>query len=989
MAYKFQSGEAILSGALKQEGTISGSGDVTLAVGKDFNIAGSNVLNLTTLGSSVVGSSLTSVGTLTGLTASSPVAANGGLEAGYVTSHGDISGSADLTLGVAIDIDGSQVLSKATLGSTVLASSLTSVGTLSSLAVGNVTSTGIVSASGDLRLGAGAGIDIGGQANVLSQATLGSTVLASSLTSVGTLSSLAVGNVTSTGILSASGDLTLGAGKGIDIGGATNVLQVASLGSTVLASSLTSVGTLSSLAVGNVTSTGILSASGDLTLGAGKGIDIGGAANVLQAATLGSTVLASSLTSVGTLVGVTSSQPIVASAGIRGGSATFDGSISGSGRITLDGDRSIRFANVDALSATTLGSQVLASSLTSVGTLAGVTSSAPIVAAAGLRVSGGVISGSTGISGSSAKFSGIVNAGRFVGNGGGITGITADLVDVTASAADVSYELAFVETLGTGKDLGGNLGLSFNPRGLLSQVSSSLLLSGSNGGFQQSRLAFGNGAAGGGTQGFMSISEDSGYVFNMKAADAQILISGSTEQGVMLMSGDAAQAGVMIHGAQGLKGMNAAMNGTNWSISQAGIISASSDLRLGAGAGIDIGGQANVLSQATLGSTVLASSLTSVGTLAGVTSSMPVVSLAGFKGGSVISTGLSSSGRVTLDDDRSIRFGGVDTLKADTLGARVLASSLTSVGTLSSLAVGNVTSTGILSASGDLHLGAGAGIDIGGQANVLSQATLGSTVLASSLTSVGTLAGLTASSPIAANGGLITTDISHSSGDLIVRLHDAAANNVAFRLAAGTFPLKVLSTGVVELNGGEVKVGSSAGAISGSGVLQAAGAASFNSTLSVNGAITLAGASEVAVAVGSDSIYIRDADGTMKRDTIVDLVAGIAGTGLSAASGQLSLSSVGTVTAVGDANASLTEGLTYGSTTLTANRTWTLPASSGLAAGDVLRIKAPADVGAFYIKVTGSGGLQSIDAGDAELYIESDAGAIALHYVATDKFVIF
>ena len=46
MAYKFQKGEAILSGAVQQEGTISGSGDVTLAVGKDFNIAGSNVLNL-------------------------------------------------------------------------------------------------------------------------------------------------------------------------------------------------------------------------------------------------------------------------------------------------------------------------------------------------------------------------------------------------------------------------------------------------------------------------------------------------------------------------------------------------------------------------------------------------------------------------------------------------------------------------------------------------------------------------------------------------------------------------------------------------------------------------------------------------------------------------------------------------------------------------------------------------------------------------------
>jgi fibronectin-binding autotransporter adhesin len=751
MAYKFQSGEAILSGALKQEGTISGSGDVTLAVGKDFNIAGSNVLNLTTLGSSVAASSLTSVGTLTGLTASSPI-------------------------------------------------------------VGPIKATAL-SSSGELQLGAGQGIDIGG-ATVLSAATLGTGVLGSSLTSVGTLSSLNVGAVTSTGIVSSSND---GRFLALDINSNINVIDSSA-----------------NFSGGTVTANGAISGSGDLTLGAGSGIDIAGTANVLTLTGLGSTVLASSLTSVGTLAGVTSSSPIVG----------------------------------------------------------------PLAPTA--------FSGAIGVSGSSAKFSGIVNAGRFVGDGGGISGITADLVDVTSSTGDFSYKLAFVETLGTGMDLGGNASLAFNPRGLLNQFSASLILSGTNDGFQMSQIVLGSK-----NEAAIKFQEDSGYTLTIGAPGAGIDISGSTESGVALYGGDASGAGVWIQGDQGLTVTDAAEN-TVATIDKNGNISGSGDLRLGAGAGIDIAGTANVLALAGLGSTVLASSLTSVGTLVGVTSSQPIVASAGVKAAGNL------SGSSTLQIAGAASFNSYVYAKGKFMNDNA-----------------EISAAGVISGSGDLTLGVGSDVNIAGS-NVLNLTTLGSSVLASSLTSVGTLVGMTSSQPIVASAGV-----------------------------------------------------KAAGDISGSGEFQAAGAAEFNSTLSVNGAITLAGASDTAVAVGSDSIYFRDADGTMKRDSIVDLVAAMAGTGLSAGSGQLSLSSVGTVTAVGDANATLTEGLTYGSTTLTANRTWTLPASSGMAAGDVIRIKAPADVGAFYIKVTGSGGLQSIDAGDAELYVESDAGAIALHYVATDKFVIF
>ncbi len=733
MAYKFQSGEAILSGNLKQEGTISGSGDVTLAVGKDFNIAGSNVLNLTTLGSSVVGSSLTSVGTLVGVTSSQPVVASAGVKAA-----GNISGSSTLQIAGAANFNG------------------------------NVVAKGKIS------------------------------------------------------------------NDNIDLSAA-----------------------------------GVISGSGDLQLGVGSDVNIAGS-NVLNLTTLGSSVLASSLTSVGTLTGLTASGPVKANGGLTAGYATISGDISGSGDLTLGVGKDVNIAGSNVLNLTTLGSTVVASSLTSVGTLVGVTSSRPIVAQQGLRVSGGVISGSTGISGSSAKFSGIVNAGRFVGNGGGITGITADLVDVTASAADRAYELTFVETLGTGKDLGGNLGLSFNPKGTQFGVSSSLMVSGTHSGFQNSQILFG---------GFDQHSNKAGY------------LKSHYDNGYFLEIG-AANGGVDLTGSDGVTAMVA--RGTNFTV---------------------------------------ASEFTS--------------------------TGLALS---DMDDNNVIVLG----------------------------------HDGHMSASGDLRLGAGAGIDIGGTANVLQAASLGSTVLASSLTSVGTLTGLTSSLGVRISDGygLWVNNLTRSGGDLNIKLHDASANHVGMRLANGAFPLKVLSTGVTELNAGAVKIGSSTGAISGSGVLQVAGAAAFNSSitakgaLSADGAITLAGATDTAVVNADDSIYFRDADGTMHRDSIVDFVSNMAGTGLSAASGQLSLSSVGTVTAVGDANATLTEGLSYGSTTLTADRTWTLPASSGLAAGDIIRVKAPANVQTFKIKITGSGA-QQIDADNPIAYLESDAAAVALHYVAANKFVIF
>ena len=93
-------------------------GDITAVA---YNVGANEVLNGTTLGTNVVASSLTSVGTLTGLTVSAEIGVDG----------------VDVTTGNEYQINNVSVLNATTLGSAVVGSSLTSVGTLTSLEVTN------------------------------------------------------------------------------------------------------------------------------------------------------------------------------------------------------------------------------------------------------------------------------------------------------------------------------------------------------------------------------------------------------------------------------------------------------------------------------------------------------------------------------------------------------------------------------------------------------------------------------------------------------------------------------------------------------------------------------------------------------------------------------------------------------------------------------------------------------------------------------------
>lgn len=100
-------------------GQFKSDGDFNLTTGA-YQINDVDVINATGLGSLVVGSSLTSLGTLTGLTVSAEIGSDG----------------VDITTGNDYQINNVSVLNATTLGTSIVNSSLTSVGTLTSLAMG-------------------------------------------------------------------------------------------------------------------------------------------------------------------------------------------------------------------------------------------------------------------------------------------------------------------------------------------------------------------------------------------------------------------------------------------------------------------------------------------------------------------------------------------------------------------------------------------------------------------------------------------------------------------------------------------------------------------------------------------------------------------------------------------------------------------------------------------------------------------------------------
>ena len=158
--------------------------------------------------------------------------------------------------------------------------------------------------------------------------------------------------------------------------------------------------------------------------------------------------------------------------------------------------------------------------------------------------------------------------------------------------------------------------------------------------------------------------------------------------------------------------------------------------------------------------------------------------------------------------------------------------------------------------------------------------------------------------------------------------------------------------------------------------------------LSASGGVMAVDLSELtaeSIASGDFLPFEDVTDNGSHKITIDNLATFLAGAGLSASGGVLS-TEAGSVQIYGDENKTLLEGMNAGSTTLTADRTLTLPASPD--EGDVVHVKAPASLGGNDLIVQKGSAAHRID-GQESILIESDAGAVSCMFIGSNTWVIF
>ena len=408
-------------------GLISATGNVTanyfigngsLLTGLSASNVNANALVGTNLSSNVIYSSLQTVGNLSYVNVDSNVTAGGrfiGSGAGLTNLPG-----ANVT-GV---VPSATTATTAATVTTAAQPNITSVGTLTSLtATGNIAGNYFIG-NGSLLTGIAAS---SANANALVGSTLSSNVLYSSLQTVGNLLSLNVnGNVITTGTYIGSGTgLTNIPGANV-VGTVANATYATTAGTAYSVSGANVSGTVANaiyaVTAGNATTATVATYANIANSVSGSNVS-GTVANAAYATAAGSATTANTaatvttaaqpnITSVGTLTSVSVSGNATA------GNVLTDGKISAVGNVTgnyfigngalLTGIVSNASANANALVGSTLSSNVLFSSLTTVGNLLS------------LNVDGNV-----------------VTTGRFSGSGAGLTNIPAS--NISGAVANAVY----------------------------------------------------------------------------------------------------------------------------------------------------------------------------------------------------------------------------------------------------------------------------------------------------------------------------------------------------------------------------------------------------------------------------------------------------------------------------------------------------------------------------------------------------------------------
>lgn len=192
--------------------------------------------------------------------------------------------------------------------------------------------------------------------------------------------------------------------------------------------------------------------------------------------------------------------------------------------------------------------------------------------------------------------------------------------------------------------------------------------------------------------------------------------------------------------------------------------------------------------------------------------------------------------------------------------------------------------------------------------------------------------------------------------------------------SSGVISVSTAGAMTVDSLGGEVVI---SGSIAGNGIKADDDAVVATLELDLDGI----GAATIDVAADSFAFIDSDDSNSNKKETIADLVSAMAGAGLSAASGVLSVQG-NSVASKADGD-TLAEGYNYFAD-LSADATVTLPASPSV--GDVVTVKA-ADLTSGANVIINRAGSHTID-GETSIRIESPYGAVTMVYVVANDWRI-
>jgi hypothetical protein len=454
---------------------------------RDANIGGNAVINGTTsLVGNLVGA-VNATGNITGGNLLTPglVSATGTVTGGNIATGGTISATATITGGNLAT--GGTVSATATItgGNLATGGTASATGTVTG---GNIATGGTVSATGNITAGSGSfflgnGSQLTGvtassvDANNLTGTTLASSVVNSSLTSVGSLTNLSVvgttqtGNLQTAGLVSATGTITGGnvltagnvSATGEITGGNVFTGGLISATGTVIAGSLQTSGTANvtgTITGGNIQSNGFLSAVGTATVG---NLATGGTVSSTGTVTGGNIATGGTVSSTGTVTGGNLATGGTASAtgNVTGGNIATGGQVSATGNIAgsffLGNGRQLtgvvaESANAETLTGTFLAATVLGSSLTSVGALTSL--SVVGTTQSGNLQTAGLVSATGTVTGGNIATSGTVSAGGNVTGAnvltGGIVSATGNITGGNVNAPQVYGSSTLTLRAGTG-----------------------------------------------------------------------------------------------------------------------------------------------------------------------------------------------------------------------------------------------------------------------------------------------------------------------------------------------------------------------------------------------------------------------------------------------------------------------------------------------------------------------------------------------------------